>query len=512
MDKRSEFYLNKKGFSQIINVILLVLISLVLISIFFSFALDFIREKSEISSVQAELLQETAKIKKVEIDSDNPNLMRITFCCSEGKITGNDKKEEEIQEPVNLDIGLVIDRSGSMRQSGWVLEIKEGTSPLLEDMTLNVPKDDYTSSIDFNVPTGTESLAVLLDWGQAIGYSGSEGTEFALNLRNPSETWIYGNNKPTVGGKVDPPDNTGLDNYDFFSGISTKPQVVYIENPEEGNWRVRVYGWNLRPRTGPPPSQDVNVSVYLGSSSELIKGSTILSIEAAKDSARDFVNAKRDTDFISYTVFGSQGNALLLQTLTNSKALLLNAIDSTGQQGGTAIQDGIETSTQDLLSNRRAGSEMIMVILTDGQNDAGPQVVIDEATNAKNQGIKIYTLGLTGFVDEEMLKLVATDPSYYYYVSDSSLLQEIFNSVRNRIVLESTGISLSDGLKIVFYNDSYSYSPEEQVVDLLPLETKTYSFNLEGKITNVKRIEVYPIRTIYEKEIIGPLLHTYTFQ
>jgi hypothetical protein len=495
----------RRGMSPIVAVIFVTVLAIVAALIIGRTVISNVNEDREIAFAKTALFDEKMKVKFVSVDQIDSNIINVTFCCASGTY----KKVEITGQEVNeLDIGLVIDRSGSMEQSGWTLNFNEGISPYEFYKNINVPKDDYSSYETFNVNSGTERLAVLLDWDRITGYVGSEGSEFALNLRNPSGTWIFGSNRPNVGGIVDPPDSVGTSD-EYFSGISTKPQIVYIENPQEGNWRVKVYGWNLRPRSNPPNSQDVNVSVYIGDSSQIIRNPTIISLDAAKDAAKDFINDKRGNEQMNYVVFGSYGE--LKQTLTSDQQDLLNAVDDTGKEGGTAIQTGIKTATNNLIQNGRQDSDKLIVVLTDGQNDLGPDIAIQEANNTKNQGIEIFTIGLTGFVDEDMLKEIASYEDYYFYAPDASALGSIFGLVREKIIKKSVSTSLSDKFKIVFYNDTSSYITE--ISKMEPLVTKTFTFNLNGKITEATYFEVYPvIITDNGKDVIGGLIQTYYFR
>jgi hypothetical protein len=495
----------KKGLSHLVAVTIIIILVIVAAGILGTVAFSVIKKSVETVSIKSELMKETFKMNKVIIDPSNPSEIKITFCCAAKTL--EQKKIETYTEKTNLDVGIVIDRSGSMRQSGWTLNLEQTITPLQEYENINVPRDGYSSSNSFTIPSGTERLAVSLSWDRREGYIGSEGSEFALNVRRPTGEWIFGTSKPGVGGIVDPPQNVAGSN-EYFSGISTKPQIVYIENPAPGTWEVKVWGWNLRPNTNRPPSQEVNISVYSGTSSQIIKNPTIISLDAAKDSAKNFVNNFQGETQLSYTVFGSYGQ--LKQTLTSDKNLLITAIDDTGMEGGTAIHTGIEISKNDLINNGRPGIEKIMVILTDGQNDAGPEVVIQEAQDAKNENIKIFTVGLTGFVDSDMLTAVASQPGYYFYAPDASALQPIFELIRQKIENEFTSNRLSDSFIVVFYNDTSSYSVELNQMDIGVLETKTFSFDLDGKITNVERIEIYPGKETKSGEmIVGDLLQTY---
>jgi len=362
---------------------------------------------------------------------------------------------ENITTESILDIALVTDRSGSMRQSGWTLDTS--IQPSHEFNNVNVPGGSYSSSHTFNVPAGTERVAIAINWDRIFEYPGSEGSEFKLNLRRPNGVWIFGTGPPDTGGKVDPPDSVGANN-EYFSGICTKPQIVYIENPQAGNWQVKVYGHNLRPKNNPPPSQNVNISVYQGTAEEIIKNPTILSIEAAKDASKNFINNMQDTDRSAYVPFGSYApNNFPFQELTFNKDDLENAIDGTGLQGGTAIQTGINKGKDELVNNARENATKIMIILTDGQNDAGPDIAIQSAQQAKNQDIIIFTIGLTGFVNQEMLTEIASQPDYYYYTPDASGLENVYEQISQKISAiyrEQTLIS-EEFETTILYPDSY---------------------------------------------------------
>jgi uncharacterized protein YegL len=263
---------------------------------------------------------------------------------------------------------------------------------------------------------------------------------------------------------------------EYFSGISTKPQIVYVENPTSGTWQVKVYGWNLRPKTGPPSSQKANVTILTGNSTQLKRNPTIISIDAAKSSLKNFVSSKEEDERIGYVVFGSY--AELKQSLTYNSSLLITAINNTGQEGGTAINTGMETAKNNLINNPRENSKKVMILLTDGQNDNGPSIVISKANEIKNLNIILFVIGLTGFADSETLSTIATKPEYYYYTPDASGLQSIFEQVREKIVKTYYNYKLSDYFKIVFYNETGNYVYILDDPSLIPLETKEYTIDL----------------------------------
>jgi len=494
--------MGKKGFSQVVGVLIIVILILAIIGAFYGVFSSYMKKETEKIDVQTKLLGEGLKIKKAVKDSINPSVIDLTVCCA----TGSSKKTEISSVNSNLDIELVIDRSGSMRQSGWSMNIDGGLGTLADFENVNVPKNSYSSEYSFNVNGGEDILAVYLNWSRIEGVSGSEGSEFALNLKRPDGTWIFGSGKPGVSGKVDPPDSVGAGN-EYFSGIDTKPQIVEVDNPQTGTWKVKVYGWNLRPKINQPESQDVNISVFYGSSGQISRLPTVLSIDAAKDSSKSFVSSKIEEEHIGYIVFGSY--AEIKQSLTSDKSLLISAVDNTGQEGGTAIQDGIDKAINDLSSNGREDSKKIIVLLTDGQNDLGPDVVLEKANEAKDAEIIIFTIGLTGFVDQDMLSNVASSPDYYKYVPEASGLDFIFSELRSKINQISESSLLSDYFKVVFYNDTSSYTYNIKDDSLMPLEVKTYKIDLENHLENPVKVEIYPVILLRGKEVIGPLLGAY---
>ena len=117
--------------------------------------------------------------------------------------------------------------------------------------------------------------------------------------------------------------------------------------------------------------------------------------------------------------------------------------------------------------------------------------LLSSAQQAKNLNYTIFTIGLTNFVDEAMLKTIATNPEYYYY-SDFNMLDEIYEQLSEKIVTiresKTTGISFV----ILFLNSTSSCQKEVDSSELPELATlKTFSLNLEGCVTNITRVEIY---------------------
>lgn len=112
----------------------------------------------------------------------------------------------------------------------------------------------------------------------------------------------------------------------------------------------------------------------------------------AKERAKEFI-AKRKGDRIGLVVF--QALALTQCPLTLNREILNKLIDrvDTGLvPDGTAIGMGIATATARLKDSQ--AKEKLIILLTDGLNNAGEIDPITAAKTAQSLGIKIYTIGV----------------------------------------------------------------------------------------------------------------------
>ena len=150
--------------------------------------------------------------------------------------------------------------------------------------------------------------------------------------------------------------------------------------------------WVLREDDG--SSQGIDIMLVLDTSTSMfaIDFNPMNRIQAAKETARQFI-AGRVNDRIGILVFG--GSPILTCPLTTDYAALLEFLDGVDagmtRTEGTAIGDAI-ASAADHFRSSKAKSKVI-ILLTDGANNAG---IIDPLTAAKlaaSYGIKIYAIG-----------------------------------------------------------------------------------------------------------------------
>ena len=195
-------------------------------------------------------------------------------------------------------------------------------------------------------------------------------------------------------------------------------------------------------------------------------------MEALKSVASEFVK-ERPNDRIGLVVYAAE--AYTKAPVTSDKTVVLDAIRSIKYdnvlQDGTAIGMGLTTAVN-RLKDSKAKSKVI-ILLTDGVNNAGfiePETASDIA---RQYGIKVYTIGIgtNGMaefpyaiapngqflfrmmqveIDQNLMKSIAKKTGgQYFRATSNSKLSEIYNSINK---LETTEI---EEQKFYDYDEKY---------------------------------------------------------
>ena len=178
-----------------------------------------------------------------------------------------------------------------------------------------------------------------------------------------------------------------------------------------------------------------------------IEGSRANRLQAAKKVTRDFIRG-RTTDRIGILAFA--GRPYLASPLTLSKAWLegeqgLGRVQIGMVEDGTAIGSALAAAAKRL--DKRPSKSKVIVLLTDGVNNAGKLSPLEAAKLAHTLGIRVYTIAvgtygdyvvqtpagpqrLTQEFDEETLKEIARiDDGEYFRAQDTSGLEKIFGLI-----------------------------------------------------------------------------------
>jgi len=202
------------------------------------------------------------------------------------------------------------------------------------------------------------------------------------------------------------------------------------------------------------------------------RGKIINRLEAVKGVVQDFI-AKRDGDRIGMVVFGTNAYTQLPLTRDyNTIASVLERLEIGAAGKSTAIGDAVGISLKRLEDVKSKSN--IIILLTDGESNAGelsPETATEIAVQKK---IKIYTVGVgtrgeAPFlvndpvfgeryvyqqvnIDEDSLKTIADKTGgLYFRAEDIEGLQKIYDTIDK---LEKTQVKMKTYAE---YNELYSY-------------------------------------------------------
>ena len=173
-------------------------------------------------------------------------------------------------------------------------------------------------------------------------------------------------------------------------------------------------------------------------------------IQTAKSVINDFL-VHRESDRIGLVVFAGESFTLCPLTLDYPVlAELLSDVKIGQLEDGTAIGDALATATHRLHTSK--STTKIVILLTDGENNAGSIAPETAAALAAADGIKVYTIGMgkeggaripyadttfgkryrevLTYLDEGTLKQIAnTTSGSYFRATDTQSLKQIYAEI-----------------------------------------------------------------------------------
>jgi len=173
-------------------------------------------------------------------------------------------------------------------------------------------------------------------------------------------------------------------------------------------------------------------------------------LEAARDTIQKFIDGRHD-DRISLIAFA--GTAYTRVPLTLDHNILSESLKELSfksvNQNGTAIGMAVSVALNRL--KKSDASSKIIILVTDGDNNAGSINPETASELAKELGIKIYTIGvgtdrtyrpvgeyngqiqyqeIEGDLNEDLLKKIASNTGgQYFRAKDSSALSNVFSTI-----------------------------------------------------------------------------------
>lgn len=182
---------------------------------------------------------------------------------------------------------------------------------------------------------------------------------------------------------------------------------------------------------------------------EVSKGERLSRFEIAKLITADFIY-KRESDNIGVVLFGDF--AFIASPITYEKEIVVDMLNylSHGMAGqNTAIGEGIALGVR-AFKHSKAKSKII-ILFTDGEHNSGDISPKDAIELAKEQGIKIYTVGMgnRGEADEALLQKIADESGgAFFYAGSAKELKEVYEKIDE---LESSKIKSREYLLKDYY-------------------------------------------------------------
>ncbi len=217
-------------------------------------------------------------------------------------------------------------------------------------------------------------------------------------------------------------------------------------------------------------------------------------LEVSKDVAMEFIQERR-YDRIGIVAFAGEGFTQCPLTVDHTILnLLMNELQCGFLEDGTAIGMGLATAVNRLKDDSLTKSKVI-ILITDGVNNAGDISPELAAELAKTYGIKIYSIGvgtrgeayspigrnyrgdyIFGMapvnIDEELLSRISTQTGgKYYRATNKERLKEIYNEIDQ---LEKTKVEVRTYKR---YSEEYAWFVWMAVILLFLQFAIRYSLN-----------------------------------
>ncbi len=237
----------------------------------------------------------------------------------------------------------------------------------------------------------------------------------------------------------------------LFTGLPINWKVRFHRLPDMLRWTA----WAclvlalMRPQSGQSQQiirgQGIEIVLALDISGSMAKNDFAPQnrLEAAKSVIDTFIQ-KREFDRIGLVVFAHDAYQLIPPTLDyTALRTTLSNIQNASDEGisdGTAIGLGISSAANMLRSSDAASK--VVILLTDGANNAGDIGPITAANALAALGIRVYTIGMVQLtpdstedvdkVDEETLRSVASiTQGDYFAASNLTDLQAVYNEINS---------------------------------------------------------------------------------
>jgi predicted ribosomally synthesized peptide with SipW-like signal peptide len=330
---------------------------------------------------------------------------------------------------------------------------------------------DLDDDLDSTEGLRTENADTVLDDGSPaplVNLSDVKPGDFGeltLSLHlctNPGYIWMQGGLVEAAEGGIPESESDSSDSGpadEVVTELGTGDSVELLDEIETVAWYDGDCDNVLSAGTEGEEGEEADVVIVMDRSGSM-GGNDLVQAQVG---ARALVDALGPNDRVGLVSFsdgtGNNTNASVLdQGLTSDHTVVKTAINGLNAGGNTNMEAAVERAHEELTvtdtfgaygesGNARLGARKIMVFLGDGQPNEGTNVTdsdnespVQEATNAKNDDIEIFTIAYGGGAPP-LLADMATDPnngpeSQYAFSASVSDIVTVFEQIGGTV---STG-------------------------------------------------------------------------
>jgi VWFA-related protein len=154
-----------------------------------------------------------------------------------------------------------------------------------------------------------------------------------------------------------------------------------------------------------------------------------------ENSAKSFIDklnpATAIPDEAAIIKFSTSYEMIVPPGWTTDKDALKTAIDSPFSRGNTALYNALSLAIQET-ANR--GNRRAIIVITDGDNNVPGKTLDEVIAEAKNSGIRIFTIGLGNAVPAVLSQIASETGGQYYSAPTSTDLDTIYLQIAETLV------------------------------------------------------------------------------
>lgn len=328
-----------------------------------------------------------------------------------------------------------------------------------------IPKSKISGIFEgsINIESGEKIKRVTFELGKNISWQRNVAVSDELEITHSS--LLREDSAPRVEARVK---NNSIEDVEdveliisIFDGADNTIAAsrTFIENLRKNSSTDVFFTWprpfDLGVKVCEKPS---NIALLLDRSGSMSSLGTnpVEPLTSVKSAAASFVDELSSGDKVSVISFATESKNPIDIELTNIFSDVKNAINSIDiEKGGTQytnIYDVLKSGFSELESSRATeGSSKVLILLTDGvanypKNPEGKSesedtkyaetLSISEATNIKQSGVEIYTIGLGKDINDTFLKQVASGDTKYFFSPTTKELSKIYKNISSSICKE----------------------------------------------------------------------------